>query len=163
MVTGENASGKKKMKVVDRRWFNEDGELRKTRPEKDRKAPEAGERTPPSGGQQDTAAVPPAAGEGATPPAQEPPAGGRDQQPPTRVRRPSGAEFSVIVDLLAQQAAVFLTGAQGIEKNAAQARFFIDLLDILQEKTSGRLAPEEAAYLRDILAKLQLAFVESGS
>ncbi|NOZ95194.1 MAG: DUF1844 domain-containing protein [Acidobacteria bacterium] len=78
------------------------------------------------------------------------------------MRRPSGAEFPLIVDLLAQQAAVLLTGAQGIEKNRSQARLFIDLLDILQEKTEGRLAPEEAAYLRDVLAQLQLAFVESG-
>jgi len=157
MVSGEKTSGKK-MKVVDRRWFNEDGELREPLRSRAGRAKENHRPAPAGGG---TAAGSPPSG-AAAPPRKAPEAGAPGPEAPTRVRRPSGAEFNVVVDLLAQQAAVFLTGAQGIEKNPAQARLFIDLLDILQDKTAGRLAPEEAAYLRDVLASLQLAFVESG-
>jgi len=156
----DEPTSSKKIKVVDRRWFNESGELRAPRPpatgagggETKEERPEETARPAGSSGSE-------ARPRGATP---QTPGAGPQEGGPGKVRRPSGAEFPLIVDLLAQQAAVLLTGAQGIEKNRSQARLFIDLLDILQEKTEGRLAPEEAAYLRDVLAQLQLAFVESG-
>jgi len=149
----------KKIKVVDRRWFDESGELRVRRPAPASK--DAGD-TPAGGGERNEAGPARAGGEKTPEPRGEAVGAAPQEDAPARVRRPSGAEFSVIVDVLAQQAAVFLTGAQGVEKNLAQARLFIDLLDILQQKTTDRLAPEEARYLRDVLAQLQLAYVESG-
>ncbi len=162
MVSDKPASPKK-IKVVDRRWFNESGELRTPRaapaPEEEKGDPQA----PAVASDGKAPEAPQSPREGSAASRTDAPAAGRQDGGPPRVRRPSGAEFSVIVDVLAQQAAVLLTGAQGIERNPAQARLFIDLLDLLQEKTEGRLAPEEARYLRDVLAQLQLAYVESGS
>jgi len=159
MVSDEPTSSKK-IKVVDRRWFNESGDLRTPRPPA--ATVKAGEMK--EDRREQTARPAEAAGGTPSTPRTMPrtPSTGPQDGGPGKVRRPSGAEFPLIVDLLAQQAAVLLTGAQGIEKNRTQARLFIDLLDILQEKTEGRLSSEEAAYLRDVLAQLQLAFVESG-
>ena len=159
-VVNDGKASSKKIKVVDRRWFNEEGELRTPVPR--RGTDDSAGRTE---GSRSTAA--------SHPDGERPSGGAKAETPhadapearngaPARVQRPSGADFNLIVDVLAQQAVVSLTGAQGIEKNQAQARLFIDLLDILQEKTDGRLAPEEAAYLRDVLTRLRLAYVESG-
>ena len=41
------------------------------------------------------------------------------------------------------------------------ARFFIDLLEMLEYKTKGKLNPEEAALLKQSLMSLRMAFVES--
>jgi hypothetical protein len=41
------------------------------------------------------------------------------------------------------------------------ARLFIDLLEMLQFKTSGNLNPEEAALLKQSLMSLRMAFVEA--
>jgi len=40
------------------------------------------------------------------------------------------------------------------------AREMIDMLDILQEKTRGNLAPEEETLLLDVLGNLKLAYME---
>lgn len=156
----DEPTSSKKIKVVDRRWFDESGELRKQPPPAPKR--EAGEAVEETAAPSSPGVGPKTASGPEQTRAQERssgPEGGAEG----RVRRPSGAEFSLIVDLLAQQAVVLLTGAQGIEKNRQQARLFIDLLDILQEKTEGRLSPEEVTHLRDVLAQLQLAFVESGT
>ena len=156
----DGKASSKKIKVVDRRWFNEAGELRTPAPRR-----ETGSSPGQQGGSSPAAA--------SHPDGERPSGGARAEAPhasgpetrngaPARVQRPSGADFNLIVEVLAQQAIASLTGAQGIEKNQAQARLFIDLLDILQEKTDGRLAPEEAGYLRDVLTRLRLAYVESG-
>lgn len=40
------------------------------------------------------------------------------------------------------------------------ARFFIDQLEMLQEKTKGNLSPEEATLLKQSLMSLRMAYVE---
>ncbi len=47
------------------------------------------------------------------------------------------------------------------EKNIEAATFFIDLLEMLEAKTSGNLTKEEAALLKQTLMSLRLAFVEA--
>jgi len=47
-----------------------------------------------------------------------------------------------------------------IEKNLEQARFLIDTLAILKEKTKGNLTKEEEALLDDALFNLRLMYVE---
>jgi len=42
----------------------------------------------------------------------------------------------------------------------AQARHLIDLLGVLQQKTTGNLTPEESALLQQVLYSLRLTFVE---
>ena len=41
------------------------------------------------------------------------------------------------------------------------AKLFIDLLEMLQSKTTGNLTPEEAALLKQSLMSLRMAFVEA--
>ena len=46
------------------------------------------------------------------------------------------------------------------EKNLEQARFLIDTLEILKEKTKGNLAKEEENLLDDSLFNLRMMYVE---
>jgi hypothetical protein len=43
--------------------------------------------------------------------------------------------------------------------NLAQARYFIDTLELLATKTQGNLTPDENAGLTDVLHQLRLAYV----
>ena len=46
------------------------------------------------------------------------------------------------------------------ERDLGMARFNIDLLNVLREKTKNNLSPEEGKFLETILTDLQLRFVE---
>ena len=50
------------------------------------------------------------------------------------------------------------TGQPMLDPDAA--RELIDMLDALQEKTKGNLAPEENTLLGDLLGKLKMTFLE---
>jgi hypothetical protein len=50
------------------------------------------------------------------------------------------------------------TGQPMIDPDAA--RELIDMLDALQQKTKGNLAPEEAEMMVDLLGKLKLTYLE---
>jgi Domain of unknown function (DUF1844). len=67
----------------------------------------------------------------------------------------------MLVEFLAQQAAVFLSGAQGVPKNPAQAKVFIDLLDVLQEKTKNNLTDTESRELANVLFQLHTLYVQT--
>ncbi|MCS6977457.1 MAG: DUF1844 domain-containing protein [Gemmatales bacterium] len=82
-----------------------------------------------------------------------------------KMRPPIPASFGVLISSLATQAAISLgdvphplTGKT--EVNLGEARFHIDLLEVLQEKTKGNLTPEEAKALDAILFDLRMRFVE---
>ncbi len=49
-----------------------------------------------------------------------------------------------------------LTGELNLD--ATQAKYSLDLLNILAEKTKGNLTDEEEVYLKDILQKLQISY-----
>jgi hypothetical protein len=73
--------------------------------------------------------------------------------------------FENLVRMIGSNAAMVLgayadprTGQPVIDPDAA--RELIDMLDALHEKTSGNLAPEEDAMLLDLLGKLKMTFVE---
>ena len=51
-----------------------------------------------------------------------------------------------------------LTGKE--ERDLEQAKFSIDMLGMLEEKTKGNLVPEEEKYLQSVLAQLRLNYVE---
>ena len=123
-----------KVRVVDRRWFSADGELKDPAPSGFTAPPPP---SPPAPGPTDPEATP------ASP-----------DQPPSKVG------FLDLVDFLAQQAVALLSGqVQGRGRDPGTARFFIDLLGVVQEKTAGQLAPEENRYLEDILYQLRSLFV----
>jgi PIN domain nuclease of toxin-antitoxin system len=47
-----------------------------------------------------------------------------------------------------------------VERNLEQARFSIDLLDMLREKTKGNLGEYEQKYLDNAIAQLKLNYVD---
>lgn len=132
----------KKVKVIDRRWFTPDGELRDDLPPVP--APKAEPAPPPKA---EPAKKDPAVAEGKG-------QGG--------VHFPSRLSFFDVVDFFAQQALALLSGqVPGRGRDPETARYFIDLLGVVQEKTSAQLTPEEARYVDDVLFQLRALYVQS--
>jgi Domain of unknown function (DUF1844) len=132
-------------RVIDRRPFTAEGELRKEVVEEEqREAQREAAAQPP---------VPPA-------PAAEPSAAELSEDNPERL-----PAFENLVRMLGSNAAMVLgayadprTGQPVIDPEAA--REFIDMLDALREKTRGNLAPEEDSMLLDLLGKLKMTYLE---
>lgn len=124
----------KTIKVVDRRLFTADGEVR-DEVESELAAPEPA-------APQATSAAP---AEPAAP-------------PPT----PTSPAFLALLDMLAQTGLVYLEGVPDAagrrQPNAAGARQIVDALLALREKTAGKLSFEETDALEGILGELQLVF-----
>lgn len=75
------------------------------------------------------------------------------------------ASFSILVMSIASSAAMSLGLAPNpqtnkIEKDKNMAKFNIDLLLILQEKTKKNLTDDECKFLDSIVADLQLKFID---
>lgn len=148
----------KEIKVIDKRMFTPEGELR----EEYRSTGEEGKREPePAPPRED------APREQAPPPQsrREPPAGagGRLEIPDMG---PSGnrPSFLDLVALLAEPVPVYLGDAKlpggGSAEDPEMARLHIDLLDVLRQKTLGNLSAQESAFLEDLLYRLRLRFVQ---
>jgi hypothetical protein len=131
-------------RVIDRRPFTAEGELRKeVVEEKEREAKREEAKLP--------AAHPEAAKTAAAPPPAE-----------TPERLPA---FENLVRMLGSNAAMVLgaytdprSGQPVIDPEAAHE--LIDMLDALHEKTKGNLAPEEDNILLDLLGKLKMTYLE---
>lgn len=149
------------MKVTDKRMFTPDGELR----EEYRFLEEQASR---SGAESEEPA--PAADPG--PPTEAPPA-------PAPAAEPAGAErpavdfpdagaggpgFFDLVGVLAEPVPFYLGDAPlptgESEENLEAARFYIDLIDVLRQKTAGNLTAEETAALEDLLYRLRVRYVQ---
>jgi hypothetical protein len=130
-------------RVIDRRPFTAEGELRKeVVEEQEREARREATRQPPA----------PAADAATKTP------------PPADAPKPSPA-FENLVRMLGSNAAMVLgayadprTGQPVIDPEAA--RELIDMLDALHEKTKGNLASEENTLLLDLLGKLKMTYLE---
>ncbi len=78
---------------------------------------------------------------------------------------PEQASFLQFVSTLAMQVLVFL-GELVLQDGAAprtdlpQARYLIDVIKLLEDKTKGNLSAEEAEALKNIVYELQLKYVE---
>ena len=131
----------RKIKVVDRRWFTDDGELRSDRPV-DR---------PPSESRPDAPREP---GSGDAGPR-------TDSTPPKPSSPVTSQEFLELVATLAQQAELLMTGAEGFPKQPEQAQRLIDYLGVLESKTRGNLSTEESHVLSNIVFQLRTLFVQS--
>jgi len=136
-------------KVIDRRPFTAEGELRKEAIEEE--AREAKRESVAAA----NAAKAPA-------PAAEPPAA---PAKPLADAPKRSAAFENLIRMLGSNAAMVLgayadprTGQPMIDPDAA--REFIDMLDALHEKTKGNLAPEEDALLMDLAGKLKMTYLE---
>jgi len=102
---------------------------------------------------------PPAAPAGRQPQQQQP------QQPQRPRRGAPQSDFSMFLSSLSMQALVALgevahpvTGLAQPEPE--QARYLIDVLGLLQEKTQGNLSPEETTLMDGLLYELRMKFVE---
>ena len=135
-------------RVIDRRPFTAEGEIRKD-------VVEAEERKAEREAQLEAARHP------ATPAAPEPAA---SAQAPADTPKASPA-FENLIRMIGSNAAMVLgayadprSGQPVIDPDAA--RELIDMLDVLHEKTKGHLAPEEENLLLDLLGKLKMTYLE---
>jgi hypothetical protein len=131
-------------RVIDRRPFTAEGELRKEVVEEEERE-----------AKREAAKHPPAAAEPAQVPATLPAAEPAKRSP----------AFENLVRMLGSNAAMVLgayadprTGQPVIDPEAA--RELIDMLDALHEKTKGNLAVEEDTLLLDLLGKLKMTYLE---
>jgi hypothetical protein len=134
-------------RVIDRRPFTAEGELRKEVIEQEEREAE-----------REAAVHPPTPLAAAANQAVAAPA------PPVDAPKRSPA-FENLVRMLGSNAAMVLgayadprTGQPMIDPDAA--RELIDMLDALREKTQGNLAPEEDTLLLDLLGKLKMTYLE---
>jgi len=133
-------------RVIDRRPFTSEGELRKeVVEEKEREATREAVHPPPSASTEATKTAPP-------------------PQPSAESAKRIPA-FENLVRMLGSNAAMVLgayadprTGQPVIDPDAAHE--LIDMLDALREKTTGNLAPEEDEMLLDLLGKLKMTYLE---
>jgi hypothetical protein len=135
-------------KVVDRRSFSEDGSRRDPASESEKRS------------------------ESQAPPARSPV---RQTEPPRTLEpEPEGeqyldeetANFATLVSYLSTTAMFQLgllpgPGGERIPADFLNARRTIDLLEVLQEKTQGNLAAEEARMLEEVIYELRLTFVDT--
>jgi hypothetical protein len=75
------------------------------------------------------------------------------------------ANFVELVNALALQAIVVLGGMQGpggerIPANPPAAKHYIDLLEVLRQKTEGNLTDEEERLLSGVLHELRMQYVQ---
>lgn len=133
-------------RVIDRRPFTTEGELRQEIVEEQEREAQQEAITQPAN-------VPAPAGPGSD---------GKTLSPEAPKRSPA---FENLIRMLGSNAAMVLggyadprTGQPVIDPDAA--RELIDMLDALHEKTRGNLAPEEDNLLLDLAGKLKLTYLE---
>lgn len=162
-----------KIKVIDKRMFGPDGELREEYRDLDKGAGAAGPEVREEGG---AAAVPAGPPPEASPQAEpaEPSSPATDsgaQADPDAPRleipamgpgeRPS---FFDLVVSLAEPVPIYLGDAELPDGQSAEsleaARHYIDLLDVLREKTRGNLGAQESAFLEDLLYRFRMRYVQ---
>lgn len=134
-------------RVVDRRLFNSEGELRPEIAEEQAREQAKAKPSPLQPDAQPGKAAP------ATPAAPEVPAPKPDRN------------FQLLIDLLARNAAAMLGGIPDPGTGQAYldlegAREMIDILDTLREKTRGNLAPDEDRLISEVLGSLKLSYME---
>jgi hypothetical protein len=177
-------------KVVDRRLFGEDGELRKDVVEQERREEQAAEKKVASQAQQKAQTAAPtgkAPGAPATPQSSGEHHRGKGAEghgllSPDGSQELIGGEevsdaaaggeqhttsrsFQMLVDFLTRNAAAMLGGMADPRTGQAfvdleGAREVIDMLDALREKTQGNLSKEDDNLLIEVLGSLKLTFME---
>jgi hypothetical protein len=153
-------------KVIDRRPFTAEGELRKEVLEQERREQEspAVVQKPAAAPSDATGTVGQRSGSAAPPAAQAERASTPPLDAGTEAPKPSRS-FEMLVDFLARNAAVLLGGYADPRTGEALldldgVRELIDMLDVLRDKTRGNLAPEDDRLLLEVLGSLKLSFLE---
>ena len=149
-------------KVIDRRLFNTEGEIRDEAVREERHKQES---EPPAASPLNSPAAGPQKKEGP---------GAKSPQKPDSARPSSAAQadepkpsrgFQMLVNFVAQNAAMLL-GAYPDPRSGQPildlegARELIDMLDALREASRGNLASDDEKLLLDVLGSLKLSFME---
>ena len=161
------------IKVSDKRMFTADGQLKEEyqfleseaeapapeTPRAEAPKPEAPRHPPPPAAREERPS--PAGRPGpAPPPAREAP----PLELPASHLQPGGPSFFDLLALLAEPASVYLGDVPMPGGQSAQdldlARFHIDLLALLKDRTAGNLTAEEAAVLEDLVYQLRMRYVQ---
>ena len=156
------ANDKKEIKVTDKRMFLPDGKLREEYRFLDEKSTAEPAAEPPAAAQVPAAETrEPEPAPQWEPPRPAGPAGWETSPLPADLEEPS---FFDLVAMLAEPVPIYLGDAplpdgQSAE-NPEMARFHIDLLDVLRQKTAGSLTAEESAFLEDLLYRLRVRYVQ---
>ncbi|HEV2298226.1 MAG TPA: DUF1844 domain-containing protein [Candidatus Acidoferrales bacterium] len=149
-------------RVVDRRLFTPEGELRPEAEEEKRR--QQAESSPAQRGGKSERAAPPAA----------PPSASSSEKSaaktPASAMEPETApspdkNFHMLVDMLARNAAALMGGIPDpgtgqTYMDLEGAREMIDMLDTLRDKTRGNLAAEEENLLGEVLGSLKLSYMQ---
>ncbi|MFM8568271.1 MAG: DUF1844 domain-containing protein [Candidatus Kapaibacterium sp.] len=74
-------------------------------------------------------------------------------------------DFSIVVNMFAMEGMVALgklkhPATQTLERNLDHAKFTIDVLSVLQDKTANNLDPQEKSLLEQTLSTLRLSYVQ---
>ncbi|HWG57897.1 MAG TPA: DUF1844 domain-containing protein [Candidatus Acidoferrales bacterium] len=145
-------------RVVDRRLFTQEGDLRKDVAEaEDRERQE-------QGAAKNISAKPaPAAEKGLIP--DEPAKAPDDATGDAAEKIPPSREFQMLVDFMTRNAAAMLGGMTDPRTGQAfvdmdGAREVIDMMDALREKTRGNLAKADEDLLIEVIGSLKLTFME---
>jgi hypothetical protein len=156
-----------KIKVVDRRRFDDDGELRTewTSKSVESPVPEAAADTAHSEQRDaDPQPAPKPTPVADPPPTGPPPTEPSADRPPTEpAAAATSTLFVKLVTELAQQAAFLLTGAEDIPAQPERSQQLIDYLGDLETKTRGNLSAEETQLLSSVIFELRAAFVQRSS
>ena len=160
-------------RVIDRRLFNEEGELRKDAIEQERRSDEAASKkaaheASEAAKQGSAKLVPPApTGAPANGPSPEAafPVPAVDGDAALQPEQQGSRGFQMLVDFLTRNAAAMLGGMADPRTGQAfldleGAREMIDMLDALREKTKGNLAKVDDELLVEVIGSLKLTFME---
>ena len=88
----------------------------------------------------------------------------QEQEPQARGPLPEG-NLAALISMLATQALfalglLHIKGQEGREPDLEMAKYNIDMLDVLVEKTKGNLTDEEEQVLSTTLSELRMGFVK---
>lgn len=174
-------------KVVDRRLFGEDGELRKDVVEQERLNEAAAEKKAAAQAEAKAkAAATSSAGKATPAPAANPFAANADvvgaagngsalagvtpedaaaEAQDSAEMNPTSRSFQMLIDFLTRNAAAMLGGMADPRTGQAfvdleGAREVIDMLDALREKTKGNLSKDDDNLLIEVIGSLKLTFME---
>jgi hypothetical protein len=149
----EGGDGPRKIKVVDRRRFDDSGEPRPDRPAPEPK-PESTTPEPPTGSVEQAPATA-SAKQGSAPDRTT-----TSPSDPVGSGTATSPMFMELVAALAQQAEMMISGAQGLPAQPAEAQRVIDYLSILETKTRGNLSAEEKQILSNVIFQLRTLYVQ---
>jgi hypothetical protein len=133
----EKSDGPRKIKVVDRRRFDDSGEERPDLPPLAKK-PTA---PPVASGQKDATTVSTSA-------------------PEPGPRATTSPLFLDLIAGLAQQAEILMTGGHGMPAQPAEAQRVIDYLSMLESKTVGNVSAEEKQLLSNVIFQLRSLYIQ---